>query len=367
MIERRSLEVRLGGRRVGTLALTPERLCAFQYDREWLETGYSISPFNLPLVSQLFIAKPILFDGGFGVFDDSLPDGWGRLVFDRYMRSKGEDPERLTVLQMLALIGDGGRGALEYFPVFPEAQPQSVLTNETFSLRAFEETATILLRSDPVKPVDAPIDAIYKYSGSSGGARPKVFIQIDGKEWLVKFRGHGDREIIGETEYNYSLLAKRCGIQMPETRLIEDKYFATQRFDRTPEGKVHIISAAALLNADYRMPSLDYISLLNACRMLTGDMSETEALFRLMVFNVIIKNRDEHAKNFSFLFDGVRWRLAPAYDILPSAGFGGHHTTTVNGSGKPTEADVIAAAKAAGIGEKRAKKIMTEITDICKG
>ena len=72
-----------------------------------------------------------------------------------------------------------------------------------------------------------------------------------------------------------------------------------------------------------------------------------------MVFNVIIGNRDDHAKNFSFLFDGERWRFAPAYDVLPSAGFGGQHTTTVNGSGNPTKEDVIAAAKAAGIGEKK--------------
>jgi serine/threonine-protein kinase HipA len=366
MIERRSLDAFIGGRRVGTLALTPDRLCAFQYDREWLETGYSISPFHLPLTSELFIAKPTLFDGGFGVFDDSLPDGWGRLIFDRYLLSKGEEPERLSVLQLLAFTGDGGRGALEYRPSCHEAQYHSELSDESFSLQGFEAMAEDFFRSEPVNPVYADIDTFFKYSGASGGARPHVFLKTGGKEWLVKFRGHSDADDIGKIEYQHSLLAKQCGIRMPETCLFENKYFGTQRFDRTPDGKVHIISAAALLNADYRAPSLDYISLLNACRVLTGDMSETEALFRLMTFNVVIKNRDDHAKNFSFLYDKERWRVAPAYDILPSYGFGGYHTTTVNGSGNPTKEDVLAVAKAVGIGEKRAKKIFSEIAECCK-
>jgi serine/threonine-protein kinase HipA len=150
---------------------------------------------------------------------------------------------------------------------------------------------------------------------------------------------------------------------MPETRLVNNKYFATKRFDRTPAGKLHVISAAALLNADYRIPSLDYISQLKACRIMTNSMEDILALFRLMIFNITIKNRDDHAKNFSFIYDGERWRLAPAYDLLPSTGFGGYHTTTVNGNGTPAFGDILAVAETIGITAKKAKEISAEVAE----
>lgn len=109
-----------------------------------------------------------------------------------------------------------------------------------------------------------------------------------------------DPENVGEIEYRYSQLARRCGIKMPETKLFEGKYFGVERFDRTSKGRIHTVSAAGLLNADYRIPSLDYRDLLQVCHILTKNMEEVYALFRQMVFNVIIKNRDDHAKNFSF-------------------------------------------------------------------
>ena len=368
MDEPRSLEVFLGKKRVGALALTPERLCAFQYDSEWVRDGMSISPFDLPLGEELYIARPTLFDGGFGVFDDSLPDGWGRLVLDRYLRKKGEKPEQLSPLQLLALIGKGGRGALEYYPAFALEPGNVDVTDQkmqqmNFSFADFEIAANDVFESKELTGLS--IDALFKYSGSSGGARPKAFVWSDGREWLGKFRAPGDGANAGQVEYEYSLLAKRCGISMPETRLFDGKYFGTERFDRTAGGKLHVISAAALLNADYRIPALDYVSLLNACRILTGDMQETEALYRLMVFNVIIQNRDDHAKNFAFLHDGERWRLSPAYDILPSVGFGGYHTTTVNGTGEPGAQDILAVAKAVGIAEKKAHAILDDVVTEC--
>jgi len=359
MIEVHSLNVIYKEKKVGTLALTPERQCAFQYDPEWTEQGFSVSPFDLPLTSDLYIAKPGLFDGGFGVFNDSLPDGWGRFILDRYLKEKGEDPEQLSALQLLSLVGKSGRGALEYYPSIDLEEKKP----EIISFLNFEKTARDLI--DSKNTTELSIDTVFKYSGSSGGARPKIFIGLDGEEWLIKFSNSADSKNIGQTEYEYSLLAKSCGISMTETRLFEDKYFGTKRFDRTPNGKIHVISAAALLNADYRIPSLDYNSLLKGCQILTGDMKEVEALFRLMVFNVIIKNRDDHAKNFAFLFDGTRWRLAPAYDILPSGGYNGYHTTLINGSGKPSAEDILSTAKKIGIAEKRAKEILEEVRETC--
>ena len=189
---------------------------------------------------------------------------------------------------------------------------------------------------------------------------------MDDKEWLVKFKAVGDPPDIGRIEYQHSLLAKKCGIKMPETRLFEGRYFGVERYDRTPQGKIHTISAAGLLNANYREPSLDYESLLKLCLLLTKNMEEVYALFRLMVFNVAIKNRDDHAKNFSFQLINNEWKLSPAYDLLPSSGFNGFHTTTINNNGEPTENDMIIVAEKVGLSKTKAIQIIQEVNEIIK-
>lgn len=351
------LDVFFNQKHVGKLAITPDNLCAFEYDIEYIKKGISISPFILPLENRVFIAKINPFNGGFGVFADSLPDGWGNLILDYYLKQRGIDPSKLTILQRLSLIGSTGRGALEYFP------HNSTITNEElidFDLLA-KEAEEILSSKD----YTANAETLYQYGSSSGGARPKVFAKIGNKEWLVKFKSSNDSKEIGQVEYEYSLLAKECGIYMPETKLIEGKYFAVKRFDRTKEGKIHTISASGLLNADYRIPSLDYVELLKACLVLTRNMEEVYKLFRQMVFNIAISNRDDHSKNFSFQLIKNNWQLSPAYDLLPSVGFNGYHTTTINNQGEPTLKDIEEVAKAIGLNKQRSKRIYEEITDIC--
>lgn len=352
------IEVYIANNRVGRLAMTPEGLCAFEYDDAWIKNAYSISPFYLPLKSGLQMAKRDPFGGGFGVFDDSLPDGWGQLILDRYLTEQGIDPYKLTLLDRLALIGSTGRGALEYRP------DRSVMSESEFADfdKLAREAETILGDREG----DVSAENLYRYGGSSGGARPKIFTVVDDRHWLVKFKASLDPRNVGETEYNYSLLAKECGVVMSETKLFGGEYFGTERFDRTPKGKIHTVSAAGLLNADYRIPSLDYLLLLKLTLSLTRDMQQVEQMFRLMVFNVLISNRDDHAKNFSFQhLDGV-WRLSPSYDLLPSSGFNGFHTTTINGQGEPTKADIITLAKEIGITELDAKKTIDELTEICQ-
>ena len=355
MNEIKSIEVSMDGIKVGRLALTPDMLCAFEYDSAYLMSGKSISPFNLPLKPELFVAKRTPFDGGFGVFADSLPDGWGNLIFDRYLKSKGINPDKLTILQRLALVGSTGRGALEYCPDYSES-----VANETINLDYLATEVQKILATDHAGNA---LDTLYKYGGSSGGARPKIFVTIDGKEWLVKFKAMIDPDDIGKIEYEYSLLAKKCGINMPETRLFEGKYFGVERFDRMFAKKIHTVSAAGLLNADYRIPCLDYLDLLKLCHVLTKSMEEVKALFRQMVFNVVIKNRDDHAKNFSFQLIADEWKLAPAYDLLPSNGFNGFHTTTVNNSGEPTIEDMMTVAEKAGLNKQYAKETIQNIMD----
>ena len=211
------VEVLMNQEIVGRIAMTPDHLCAFEYDAEYLKSGNSISPFHLPLRNELFIAKRTPFKGGFGVFDDSLPDGWGSLLLDRYLRIKGIDPYKISLLQRLALIGSTGRGALEYRPDFSESSNEEILNLNKLALET-EKILTTDYSGDS-------LETLYKHGGSSGGARPKVFVTIDGKEWLIKFRAMNDPINVGEIEYKYSLLAKKCGINMPETTLFGGKYF----------------------------------------------------------------------------------------------------------------------------------------------
>jgi serine/threonine-protein kinase HipA len=358
MNEVKVVEVFMNGVKVGRMALTPDFLCAFEYAPAYLTNGVSISPFNLPIKSEVFIAKRTPFNGGFGVFDDSLPDGWGSLILDRYLRSKGINPAKLTILQRLALVGSTGRGALEYRPDYSESTTDGAIN--------FDRLA---VETEKIQTADydgGSLDMLYKYGGSSGGARPKVFINIDGKEWLVKFKATIDPINVGRIEYEYSLLAKKCGINMPETKLFEDKYFGVERFDRMSNEKIHTVSAAGLLGANYREPSLDYESLLKLCHVLTKNMEEVYALFRLMVFNVAIKNRDDHAKNFSFQLINGEWKLSPAYDLLPGDGFNGFHTTAVNNNGEPTINDMLIVAEKVGLNKQRSKQIIEEVNTLVK-
>ena len=197
--------------------------------------------------------------------------------------------------------------------------------------------------------------------GSHGGGRPKIFTRFEDKEWMVKFRAKRDSKRIGVDEYNYSLLAKKCGIEMPETRLFEEKYFGVERFDRTPSGKLHVVSVAGLIGADYRLPSIDYTHIFQVCAVLTHSVAEMWKVYRLMVFNYLIDNKDDHAKNFAFIYRDGDWHFAPAFDLLPSDGINGFRTTSINDKIEPTKEDIIAVAVKAGLNEKKAIEILKSI------
>ncbi len=353
------VEVLWQGKLVGRLALTKDGLCAFEYSAEYLHNEVSISPFELPLRNGVTIAKPRPFDGGFGVFDDCLPDGWGLLVLDRYLQKQGINPHSLTLLDRLALVGSTGRGALEFRPDYSVACEQEYADFEQLALEAER-----ILSSDEYE--GSGIDEFQYRGGSPGGARPKIFTKYDGKEWLVKFRAQGDSKDIGQKEYRYSLLAKQCGVEMPETRLFEDRYFGVERFDRTSDGKLHVVSVAGLIGADYRLPSIDYLHIFQICASLTHSIAEMWKIYRLMVFNYLIENKDDHAKNFAFICRDVEWHFAPAYDLLPSSGINGYRTTSINDSIMPVKEDLFAVAEKAGLNKKEAMEIFEEIRLIVK-
>lgn len=355
----RQIEVIYDSRQVGHLAMTKDGLCAFEYSAEWLSSGFSISPFELPLQSGVFIAKPRPFEGGFGVFDDCLPDGWGLLVLDRYLQKKGVNPLSLTLLDRLALVGATGRGALEFRP------DNSVISRQDYAdFDKLAHEAELILDSEDY--TGKGIEEFQDRGGSPGGARPKIFVLFDGREWLVKFRAKRDSKRIGIEEYRYSILAQKCGIEMPETRLFEDTYFGVQRFDRTANGKLHVVSMAGLISADYRLPSIDYSHIFKVCTLLTHNIAEMWKVYRLMVFNFLIGNKDDHAKNFAFIYRDDDWHLSPAYDLLPSNGINGFRTTSINDNIEPTKEDLFAVAFKAGLNKKEAIAEFKRIEKIIK-
>lgn len=317
--------------KVGTLALTKDKKVAFQYSENWLKNGFPINPFKLPLTNQVFISSSPYFRGLFGVFADSLPDSYGELVLNRFLRQKGIDSNSLSSLERLAYVGSSGMGMLEYVPDLREKE-----TYEKIDFDLIQKECNDLLSSKDVKD----INTLFSLAGSSGGTRPKALIKYKGEDWIIKFSSKFDPKNIAELEFKYMSLAKEFGIDIPEIELITskkgNKFFLIKRFDRKNNRKIHMISVAALLECDFRAPCLDYNDLIKLTRILTNNDKDIIEMYRRMVFNVLIDNQDDHAKNFSFVFDESKkmYRLAPAYDITQGKTYYGEHVTSVNGKGK---------------------------------
>ena len=330
---------------VGRLAMR-ERTIYFEYDSTFIKRGIEISPLRLPLQSGLHSFNGDLFEGLPGVFNDSLPDGWGRLLFDRFIRSQGILPADVTPLDRLAHIGSHGLGALVFEPDHSGDD-----TPDVISLDNLAEQAQDVLDGTS----DEVLQELLSLNGSSAGARPKALIGVDQARthivhgvndlpdeytpWMVKFANSQDGLDAGAIEYVYALMAKEAGINMPDVHLFPAEkgagYFAIKRFDRDGDKRYHMHTACGLLHSDFRTPSLDYEDLIALTGMLTRDVREVEKMYQLAVFNVLAHNRDDHAKNFSFLMDEQgQWKLSPAYDLTFSSGPRGEQSTMVMGEGR---------------------------------
>jgi len=330
--------------KVGSLAYK-NKVIYFEYDKDFLNSKIELSPYKLPLKKGVYICEENIFDGLFGVFADSLPDGWGKLLLDRHLMNSGKAFNDITPLDRLSYIGKFGIGALTYEPIFDKIN----IHEDKIVLDDLANSSQEILKGTS----DELLDTLLVMGGSSAGARPKVMLQIDDnnniihgsqtfqknyKHYMVKFPSSLDTKDIGKLEYIYSLMAKDAKINMPNTKLLhgkQDSYFAIERFDRINDNRVHIHSVAGLTHSDFRMPTLDYDDLLTLTLHLTKDVNEQIMMYRLAVFNLLTHNRDDHAKNFSFLLDeNQNWKLSPAYDLTFSYGPGGEHSTMYLGEGK---------------------------------
>ncbi len=360
------------------IARTPGSLTALEWTERSLATGEdagaNLAVRQAPLAPGVHVVGKRSLDGLPGFLADSLPDSWGRQLVDRQCRRLGLAPAALSGLDRLAIVGRRGTGALLFEPEAPlsdEAEP-------SLDLDSLARDSTLMLRGgDPEL-----LTTLERAGGSAGGSRPKAWIaedragrlrsgaqslRDDETGWLVKFRAPGhDPQDIAALEYAYARMAQAAGIRVAQPRLLETsagRYFASQRFDREGPQRLHVLTAAGLLDvAPHQAMAADYADLLKLTRYVTRSEEQVLQAYRHAVFNVLCHNRDDHLKQFAFLRkDGV-WRRSPAYDLTYSPGPGGEHTLLVAGEGAdPGREDLRRLAELAGLKHTPARRALEEV------
>ena len=402
-------EVRLWGSTIGAVSLEDgERVAAFQYEPAFAAGGVEVAPIAMPLAEWPYTFPGLSarsFRGLPGMLADSLPDRYGNALIDAWLEAQGRTPESFNAVERLCYIGTRGMGALEYAPSRgPRRPPGGDIEIEALVRLAAEvlgrrrDLSASLSGSERA----AAMRDILSVGTSAGGARAKAVIaynpatgavrsgQIDAgpgfEHWLLKFDGvsaDDERELdypqgYGVVELAYANMARAAGIEMTESRLLEEngrRHFMTRRFDRPPEGgKLHMQSLGALAHYDFNEAGAhSYEQALMAIRRLGMGMDSIEQQYRRMAFNVIARNQDDHVKNIAFLMDRRgRWSLSPAFDLTyayrPDGRWTRTHQMTLNGrrEGFSLE-DFRACARTASMKRGRAEAILAEVRDAVAG
>ncbi|NEW79186.1 MAG: type II toxin-antitoxin system HipA family toxin [Gelidibacter sp.] len=330
---------------VGKLILD-NRLVHFKYNDEFLALGLNLSPIKLNFNNSIQIANPDPFHGIFGVFDDSLPDGWGMRLLSRALEKQGLSLNDINILDQLAYIGDSGKGALIYRP--------AIKNEEKFSDKIDIDRLKTVMNEVYNGISSEVIEELMFLGGSSGGARPKANVGYNPntdelmhgynilpkgfEHWIIKFPSSEDPMDIANIEYAYYKMALSANIEMSECRLLESatgqQVFATKRFDRSGNNRIHMHSMAGLTHDNFRRSSIDYGHIIDTAHTLENSASARKKVLHLAAFNIYSHNRDDHSKNFSWLMDDSgKWSLAPAYDLTYSSTAIDEHSTTVDGEG----------------------------------
>lgn len=338
----------------------------FEYDKSFIGRGIEPSPLMMPVqLGRIYSFRDIgreTFKGLPGILADSLPDTYGRALFDRWLTLTGRTSS--NIVETLCFLGKRCMGALEFEPAIDvdynldskiaidslvEVAREALLNKENFGVNINDDKkATIaeILRLG-TSAGGQRAKAIIAYNKTTGEVRsgqtdvPKGFdyfiIKLDGVSATTGFR---ETENYGRLEYSFYKLVKACGIEMSECSLIEENgraHFLTKRFDRENGKKVHMQTLCGIAHYDYRLHrAYSYEQAFNVMRALKLPYSQAQEMFRRMAFNVIVRNQDDHTKNISFLMgeDGV-WRLSPAYDMgysyNPNGGWTATHQMSING------------------------------------
>jgi serine/threonine-protein kinase HipA len=387
--------------RVGAIAWNPNTgLGTFQYDQSFLKSGINLSPILMPIENGDILYEfpenrnSPTFKGLPGLLADILPDKYGNALINTWLTSKGRPSNSLNPVETLCFIGERGMGAVAFEPV----QPKTKNTSTKIELGSLIEIAQEILsgRKDFTTNLseseEKALFEILKIGSSAGGARAKALIAYNEKtrevrsgqasapkgfeHWLIKFDGVSDSQFgasmgYGRVEKAYYDMAIEAGIQMMESRLLEENgraHFMTKRFDREHgKGKIHVQTFCAIRHYDFNEVNLySYEELFETMRMLSLSYPEAQELFRRMVFNVMSRNCDDHTKNFAFIMNkSGEWKLSPAYDnchaYRPNSGCVSKHALSINGKRKNIERqDLLTVGKSMNI--KNAEEIIDKIS-----
>ena len=338
----------------------------FEYDPGFVGKGLEPAPLMMPVREGRVYAFANLdretFMGLPGMLADSLPDTYGRALFDRWLALLGRTSS--NPIETLCFMGKRCMGALEFEPAMDVAyNTQSKFEIDTLvdvAKEALDAKASFGVNLNDDKK--AAIAEILRLGTSAGGQRAKAIIaynketgevrsgQVEAPAgfdyYLIKLDGVSAKvgfkatENYGRLEYSFYKLAQACGIAMSECSLIEENgraHFLTKRFDRKEGKKVHMQTLCGIAHFDYRLRrAYSYEQAFNVMRALRLPYSAAQEMFRRLVFNVVVRNQDDHTKNISFLMeeDG-KWKLSPAYDMgyayNPNGGWTATHQMSVNG------------------------------------
>lgn len=364
---------------MGTLVWHDQRAW-FEFDSEFLDLGFNPSPLLLEKTTKPQPAPISPFGGLHSIFHDSLPDGWGRFIMDRYFQQCGVSHNEITPLDRLAFIANRGMGALTYSPPHSTAPTRS--SQEPLDLTKAAATASDLYGGSV-----SDVDQFFASNGTpAAGGQPKLVIGYNGSEvvegsgrlsdsfshWLVKLSSatNPTARHVGTVEYVYAQLASIADIHMSGVRLFRGEkghsHFLTRRFDRKRHGqRLFVQSASSLLNVDSRNAELEYSDLFKLSDFLTRNYAHKLFLFRQMVFNITAGNRDDHPRNFAFMLTETgEWSCTPAFDICWNIGMAGKHALGVNGRHKEiARSDVLEVAKQASISRRDALKTIELVID----
>ncbi len=396
--------VNIWNERVGAVYWDNEAGSAsFEYDPLFLKSGLDVSPVKMPLDTakgRIFTFKELRNSSTFkalpGLLADILPDKYGNALINAWLTRHGRPTDSLNPVEMLCFIGTRGMGAIEIEPAYPKSDKRSSAI-EISSLVDAAEKILSGRREFITKVTDnnekALID-ILKIGSSAGGARAKAVIAFNQKtgevrsgqtnaprgfsHWLLKFDGVTDKQFgvsggYGRVEMAYHYMAKDCGIDMTECRLLEENgraHFMTKRFDRLENNeKLHVQTFCGMQHYDYNETTMfSYEQLFETMRILGLSYPQAEQLYRRMVFNVMSRNCDDHTKNFAFIMDrSGKWELSPAYDLChayrPGSEWVSQHSLSVNGKRKDiTKKDLVEVASQMNV--KKAENIISQISSV---
>lgn len=352
----------------------------FQFSRDFLEHGVNPSPFGLKFTSELQETKSPSYNGMHGLFNESLPDGWGLFLMNRTFEQNGISFETASPVERLSYIGGNGMGALSYSPNHRLVSSPSIA--HSLNLDDLQDDILNLLEGSAFSVEDChAVNGI-----PPAGARPKLLVGFDGHTavegagelpegyapWIVKFSmlPTSGENTEGTIEYLYAKMAMDAGVHMSPVRLVHGSkgstYFMTRRFDRkTNCRRVHVQSVASLLGLDCRTTRLDYNDLFKLCDALTRNYTYKLYLFKQMVFNAMAGNRGDHARNFAFMLtDNNEWSCTPAYDVGWNVGTSTGHATSINGSTNSiAERDIWDASKRASIPKRDVRHVLERVAN----